>query len=330
MSKKIGIIGSGSWGLALGKMLDENGHDVILWNRNEKSVKDFEKTKIRENYLKGVKFSETIKMSSNKEEVVKNKDIIIMAVPSSATRDVMEEIKIYIEDKQQIINVSKGFDGKTKQSLYDVIKSIVPKNDVFVLSGPSHAEEVAKKMITTVVIAGEDENKLQNLIDVFSNDYFRVYKTVDIVGVEIGSALKNIVAIAVGLIDGYGLGDNAIAGLMTRSMVEIMNIGKQLGANPKTFIGLSGFGDLIVTCSSKHSRNRRCGYLLGKGMKLEEIQKEIGMVIEGLDALSIAKKISDEKNIEVPIITELHNIIYNDVDVKEALKKLLSRRQGEE
>lgn len=330
MKKKIGIVGSGSWALALGKLLDSNGHEVTLWSRFEDEVIEFEKTRSRPKYLKDIIFSKSIKMTSNKEELVFEKDIIIMAVPSSVTKEVLHQFKKYITNSQIIINVSKGFDKETKKPLYDVIKSELKDNEVIILSGPSHAEEVAQEKITAVVIAGEDDKVLNDILKVFANDYFRLYKTDDIIGVEIGGALKNIIAICVGLADGLGLGDNAIAALMTRGMSETISLGLKLGANPLTFNGLSGFGDLIVTCNSKHSRNRRCGYMLGQGMKIEEIKKEIGMAIEGLDALKIGKSIAKRENVEVPIIDQLYSFIFEGKKAKEVLKNLLSREQGVE
>lgn len=323
--KNIGIIGAGSWGLALGKLLNENGHNVTLWTNSIDDIKEFEEKSEIKKYLPNIKFDKKIKITNDKELVVKNMDIVITALPSAVLGKVLLEFKNYFKEDQVIINVAKGFDPVTKERLSLVIKKIVPQCNVAVLSGPSHAEEVAKQMYTAIVIAIENVKIQQELTDVFSNDYFRVYGNTDVVGVEIGSALKNIIALAVGVTDGLGQGDNLIAALMTRSMVEVVKLGLKMGANPITFIGLTGFGDLVVTCNSVHSRNRRAGKLLGQGYSLDEVKKEVGMVIESLDCLKIAKDIIDEHKIDAPIINSLYDIVFCEGNAEETLKKLMSR-----
>ncbi len=325
MPKQIGIIGAGSWGLALAKLLNENGHNVILWTVSQEDIKEFNNTRSISKYLKDIKFDENIKITDNKQLVVENKDIVITALPSSVTVKVLNDFKQYFKEGQVVVNVSKGFHKETKDRLSVAIKKVLPMCEVAVLSGPSHAEEVAKRMYTAVVIATPNEKLQKELCDVFTSDYFRIYGNKDIVGVEIGGALKNIIALAVGVTNGLGQGDNVMAALMTRSMVEVAKVGIKMGANPLTFVGLSGFGDLVVTCSSQHSRNRRAGALLGQGYSFDEVKKEIGMVIESFDCLLIVKELIDEYDIDAPIIENLYSIVFENENPEQAIKKLMQR-----
>ncbi len=325
MSKQIGIIGAGSWGLALAKLLNENGHNIILWTINKDDIEEFNNTRSINKYLKDITFDENIKITDDKKSVIENKDIVITALPSSVTVQILNEFKKYFKEGQVIVNVSKGFHKETKERLSVAIKKVVPMCEVAVLSGPSHAEEVAKCMYTAVVIATPNIELQKELSEIFTSEYFRVYGNKDIVGVEIGGALKNIIALAVGVTNGLGQGDNAMAALMTRSMMEVAKVGISMGANPFTFIGLSGFGDLVVTCSSQHSRNRRAGNLLGQGHNFDEVKKEIGMVIESFDCLLIVKDLIDEHNIEAPIIENLYEIVFEESNPKEVIKRLMQR-----
>ncbi len=327
---KVGIIGAGSWGLALSKILTINGHSVTLWTTNNDDINEFNTTRQIKKYLPDIKFDESIKITDDKEEVIKDKDIIITALPSAVTKQVIATFKDYFNENQVIINVSKGFEKETRNRLSVAIKEVVPQCEVAVLSGPSHAEEVAKEMYTAVVIATPNRDLQKRLVSIFSNDFFRVYRNDDIVGVEIGGALKNIIALAVGITDGLGQGDNLIAALMTRSMVEVSKVGVKMGANPITFIGLSGFGDLIVTCGSEHSRNRRAGKLLGQGYSYDEVKKQVGMVIEGFECLEIAREIVVEYNIDAPIIEQLYEVVFKGKDVKSVLGELMGRSNKSE
>ncbi len=325
MSKQIGIIGAGSWGLALAKLLFENEHDIILWTINERDIEEFKNERSINKYLKGITFDKSIKITNDKKLVVENKDIIITALPSSVTVNVLNDFKQYFKEGQVIVNVSKGFHKETKDRLSVAIKKVIPQCEVAVLSGPSHAEEVANKMYTAVVIATHNISLQKELSEVFTTEYFRIYGNTDIVGVEIGGALKNIIALAVGVSSGIGQGDNAMAALMTRSMEEVTKVGIKMGANPLTFIGLSGFGDLIVTCGSTHSRNRRAGDLLGKGYALDDVKKEVGMVIESFDCLLIVKELIEKYEIDAPIIESLYEIVFKGSKPHYVMKQLMQR-----
>ncbi len=325
MTKKIGVIGAGSWGLALASLLCENGHNVTLWTKSQEDIKEFTEKRELKKYLPGIIFDEKIKITNNQELVVKDMDIVVTALPSSVTIMVLKQFKDYFKSNQVIINVSKGFEKESKETLSLAIKRIIPQCEIAVLSGPSHAEEVANKMYTAVVIATPIEELQKKLSEVFSNEYFRVYGNKDVVGVEIGGALKNIIALAVGITKGLGQGDNLMAALMTRSMVEVARVGIKMGANPVTFAGLTGFGDLVVTCNSEHSRNRRAGKLLGQGYSFNEVKKEIGMVIESFDCLSIVKELIDEYKIEAPIINNLYGIVFLGNSSEETVKSLMTR-----
>lgn len=329
MENTISIIGAGSWGTALAILLSKNGHQVYLWHRNKNFIENLKNNNENTKYLPDVEIPKNV-MPTDKLDCVKKSNIIILAVASQAIREISKSIKPFLNSSQILVNVAKGLEYETLNRMSQVIYQELPNNELMILSGPSHAEEVSRDIPTTVVLAGKNRIKTEMIQDVFMSSTFRVYTNPDIVGVELGGALKNIIALGAGISDGLGYGDNTRAALMSRGIVEISRLGQAMGANISTFAGLSGIGDLIVTCTSKHSRNRRAGILLGQGKKVEEVLENIGMVVEGIRTTYVAYKLSKKLNVEMPITTELYNILYNNVDVNESVNKLMLRNKTHE
>ncbi len=322
--KTVAVIGSGSWGTALAVQLHKAGNKVILW-----SFKEEEAASIRENnenieFLPGVKLSPEIEVTHIDSDV-DSADMLIFSTPSKFTRNMAERFKSHVKQDEIIVNVAKGFEEDTLLRLSQVIKEVIPQCRVATLSGPSHAEEVGKGMATAIVAASEDLHVAQEIQDTFMTPMFRVYTSTDIIGVEMGGALKNLIALAAGIADGVGYGDNTKAALMTRGMVEISRLGVAMGAKKETFTGLSGIGDLIVTCTSMHSRNRRAGILLGQGKSLDEALNEVHMVVEGVINARAAYALSKKYNISMPITHEINDVLYNGKDVKQAVLDLMTR-----
>ena len=270
---KVCVLGAGSWGTALASVLDENGHEVLIWARRQDQVDEINNKNTNEKYLPGVKLSESLKASSRIDQVVGGAEFIVLAVPSQQIRSVCKEIADKIGPDQVLVNVAKGIEKDTSKRISEVCLEVLPKNPYCMLSGPSHAEEVSKKMPTALVAASELVDISQRVQDLFMNEYLRVYTNTDMIGVELGGTTKNIIAFGAGILDGMGYGDNSKAALMTRGRAEISRFGVALGADISTFSGLSGIGDLIVTCTSMHSRNRRAGILIGQGYSLEDTKK---------------------------------------------------------
>ncbi|MFV0502807.1 MAG: NAD(P)H-dependent glycerol-3-phosphate dehydrogenase [Lachnospirales bacterium] len=327
---KISILGAGSFGLSLSVALNYNGHDVTIWSINHSDAENLKKTRTDARYLKDVVLPEEINFTSSKEEATKGMDIIVIAIPSKFVRENLIWLKDYIEDTQILVNVAKGFDEKKDKRLSEVIDELLPNIKYAVLSGPSHAEEISKKMTTTLVVASNDLKTRELVQNNFSNDFLRLYTSDDIIGVELGGALKNVIAIGVGILEGAGLGDNAKAAMMTRGNAEITKLGVKMGASVHTFSGLTGMGDLIVTCSSMHSRNRRAGIMLGEGKKLKEILPEIGMVVEGVSSAKSADNLGKKYNVETPILSAVYDIIFNEKDAKDVLVELMNRSKKDE
>lgn len=328
--QRICIMGAGSWGTALGLVLSQNGHEVHLLMRTTEQAEEIKATRRNQKYLKDIPIPENIHIHTQTEEAVGRADAVVMAVSSQSTRSAMEDLSGIISDRVRIINVSKGLEKDTNKRISQVAKEVLPDNPFIVLSGPSHAEEVAVKMPTVIVSASEDIEQARYVQDLFSNDYLRVYTNPDVIGVELGGALKNIIALGTGVIDGLGYGDNTKAGIMTRGIVEITRLGVVLGADIDTFAGLSGIGDLIVTCTSMHSRNRRAGILLGQGKSLEETLAEVQMVVEGITATKVAYELAQKLDITMPITTEIYRVLYERKDVKASIKSLMNREKKHE
>ncbi|MGL4913745.1 MAG: NAD(P)H-dependent glycerol-3-phosphate dehydrogenase [Romboutsia sp.] len=328
--EKVCILGAGSWGSALGLVLAKKGYEVNMWTLNEEQAKKINRTKENIDYLPGVLFPNNITLTTSMEEAVQNSKIIVLAVPSQAIRSVSKQIKPFVKDNQILVDVAKGLEKGTGLRLSEVCEQELPNNPYVTLSGPSHAEEVAKDIPTTVVVASSDIEIAQTVQDIFMSPKFRVYTNPDIVGVELGGALKNIIAFGAGICDGLGYGDNAKAALMTRGIHEIGKLGSAMGANSSTFSGLSGIGDLIVTCTSMHSRNRRAGILIGQGKSLEETLKEVKMVVEGITATEVAHEVAKELNIDMPITNAIYSVLHNGDNPNEVVTELMMRNKTHE
>lgn len=326
--KNIAIIGSGSWGVALAIHLANNGNNVKLWSFDESEANLINNEK-KCKFLPNITIPDNIKCFLNFEDVIPESDIILHVTPSKFTRNIFNQYKKYITN-QPIIVCSKGLEQSTLSILTDVIKEELPTAKVGVLSGPSHAEEVSIEIPTVLVSASDDEYVRNYVQDLFMNKNMRVYTSDDMIGVEYGAALKNIIAFCAGIAVEINLGDNTFAALLTRGLTEIARLGVKVGAKKDTFYGLTGLGDLIVTCNSEHSRNRKAGRLIGRGLSLEEVKKEVGMVIESIDNIEAAYELKNKYNVEMPIVDEVYNVLYNNVDPKEAVYRLMQRDKKSE
>lgn len=327
---KISVIGSGGWGTAIAVMLAENGHDVTLWSYLKQESDDLNKYRENKPFLPGVILPDNIKCTSDIKTCIKERDIIVTATPSHAIRSTAKNMKPYIEDGQIVLNISKGIEEGTYLTLSQVLKEELPNAEVAVMSGPSHAEEVSRKVPTTNVVASKNEKTAKFIQDVFMNPNFRVYTNPDVLGVELGGSLKNVIALCAGIIDGMGLGDNTKAALMTRGLVEMSRLGTAMGARVETFNGLSGVGDLIVTCTSMHSRNRRAGILIGQGKTATEAQDEVKMVVEGVRTCRAAKQLADKVGVEMPIVNEAYKVLFENMPAKDAVVNLMGRERKPE
>ena len=317
------IIGSGSWGVALAVHLASVGNNVKIWSFMEEE-RDLINNERKCKFLPGVELPENIMCSTDFEEVIKNSKMILHVTPSKFTRSTFRQYKEYVGNKPVII-CSKGFEKETLETLDEVILEEMPTAKVGALSGPSHAEEVSIAIPTALVIASKHQNILKMVQDAFMSEKMRIYTSNDVKGVELGGALKNIIAFCSGAAAGIGLGDNSFAALITRGLKEIVRLGVELGGKEETFYGLSGLGDLIVTCLSDHSRNRKAGYLIGQGKSLEETKKEVGMVIESVDNIEVAYELGKLHNIEMPIVETVYKVLYENLDPQEAVKSLMTR-----
>ena len=322
---KIGILGAGSWGTALAILLDNNGHQVQVWSAFAEEIQMLSQTHEHSAKLPGVKIPETIFFTEDLEDSVRGKDVVVLAVPSPFTRNTAHKIKDFVEKGQRIVNVAKGIEESTLMTLSEIIEEEIPQADVGVLSGPSHAEEVGRKIPTTCVVTAKTQKTAEYLQSIFMNPVFRVYTTPDILGVELGAALKNVIALAAGTADGLGYGDNTKAALITRGVAEICRLGVKMGAKMETFYGLSGMGDLIVTCASVHSRNRRAGFLIGQGRTMQEAMDEVKMVVEGVYSAKAAKGLAEKYQIEMPIVTEICKVLFENKPAADAVKDLMLR-----
>lgn len=323
--KKVAVIGSGSWGTALAVMLQKHGHDVVIWSRRQDAVKQMEKERENKEYLPGVLLPEGLSFTAEREKAVKYAEIIILSVPSKAVRQTAIDFSPYLNSNQVLVNVAKGLEENSLKRLSQVIQECVPQCQVCVLSGPSHAEEVAREIPTTCLIASENAETAKMVQEEFMNPRFRLYTNTDMVGVEMGAALKNVMALAAGISDGLGFGDNTKAAIMTRGIAEMSRLGIEMGGKLETFAGLSGIGDLIVTCTSMHSRNRRAGILLGKGKSLAETLAEIKMVVEGVNTVQAAYTLAKEHNVEMPITNAIYEVLFQGKNAEQAVLDLMSR-----
>ena len=325
MNNKIAVIGAGSWGCALALNLIKNNYNVNIFTLSEEQVKEINNSKTNKDYLPGITIPEGLYATNDIEEAIKDCTYIVLAVPSQAIRSVCNKLKPYLREHEVLINVAKGIEKETSLRMSEVCSEVLPSAEYCVLSGPSHAEEVAQGVPTLVTVASKDLEVAKKVQKIFSNEEFRVYADDDVVGVELGGAFKNIIAFGAGICDGLGFGSNTKAALITRGLYEVSILGEALGANRNCFTGLSGVGDLVVTCISEHSRNRKAGYLIGQGKTIEEALDEVKMVVEGITATEVAYNLSKKFDVETPIINAIYNALYGGCSAKESLKELMVR-----
>ena len=321
---KIAVIGSGTWGMALARLLSDNGHSVKVWSAIESEIKELREKRTHKN-LPGIVFDEDILFEDDLELTMKDAGICVLSVPSIFTRITARKMASFYKEGQIIVNVAKGIEESTLKILTDQILDEIKNANVAVLSGPSHAEEVVRLLPTTCVAGATDLKTAELIQSVFMSPVFRVYTSTDMLGIELGGSLKNVIALAAGISDGLGYGDNAKAALITRGIVEISRLGTAMGARIETFYGLSGIGDLIVTCASKHSRNRKAGMLMGQGRTMDEAMKEVEMVVEGVYSAKAAKSLADKYNICMPIVDEVNAVLFENKDPKQAVDALMLR-----
>ena len=321
----ISIIGAGSWGIALALLLHKNGHHITIWSIIQEEIDMLSKEHEHKEKLPGVKLPEDMEFTTDLEAAVKGKDILVLAVPSPFTRSTSHSMKEYVGEGQVIVNVAKGIEEKSLLTLSQIIEEEIPQAKVAVLSGPSHAEEVGRGIPTTIVVGAKEKTTAEWLQNIFMNEAFRVYISPDVLGIELGAALKNVVALAAGIADGLGYGDNTKAALITRGITEIARLGTAMGGRFETFCGLTGIGDLIVTCASMHSRNRRAGILIGKGYSMEEAMKEVKMVVEGVYSAKAAMALAKKYDVQIPIIEQVNAVLFDGKEAGAAVKELMIR-----
>lgn len=331
--EKITVLGAGSWGTALAMVLANNNHDCLLWSHRENQAAEINIDHTNKKYLPETVLPSNLKATSNFETAIKHANTIVIAVPTKAIRDVCRDMIEHLNGKKLFVHVSKGIEPDSFKRISEMIVDEIPTNnveDIVVLSGPSHAEEVVLNHPTTITAASENMEAAKQVQDLFMNNSFRVYTNDDVIGVEIGAALKNVIALAAGIVDGLGYGDNAKAALITRGLAEITRLGISLGAQPYTFSGLTGMGDLIATCTSVHSRNWRAGNMLGKGASLEKVLNEIGMVVEGVRTTKAAYQLAQKQQVDMPITEALYSVLFENISPKEAVDILMHRTKKHE
>lgn len=321
----ISMIGAGSWGIALAVLLYKNGHRVTVWSAIEVEIRMLQKEHEYKDKLPGVKLPEDMEFTTDLEQAVKGADVLVLAVPSPYTRSTSHNMASYVEEGQLIVNVAKGIEEKTLLTLSQIIEEEIPQAKVAVLSGPSHAEEVGRGIPTTIVVGAKEKAVAEYLQNIFMNEVFRVYISPDVLGIELGAALKNVVALAAGIADGLGYGDNTKAALITRGITEIARLGVAMGGSFETFCGLTGIGDLIVTCASMHSRNRRAGILIGQGYTMKQAMDEVKMVVEGVYSAKAAMGLAKKYDVQLPIIEQVNAVLFEGQLADEAVKNLMLR-----
>lgn len=327
---KIGIVGAGSWGIGLSVLLHNNGHEVSVWSIIKEEVEMLKEKREHVSKLPGVRLPDDMVFTDSLEEIAKEKDVMILAVPSPYTRSTCKMLKPHVKEGQLIVNVAKGVEDGTYDTLTDIVNEELPQAVAAVLSGPSHAEEVGRGLPTTCVVGAKDKKTAQYLQNIFISPVFRVYTSPDMLGIELGGALKNVIALAAGMADGLGYGDNTKAALITRGIAEISRLGVAMGGKAETFYGLTGIGDLIVTCASVHSRNRKAGYLIGQGRTMEEAMEEVQMIVEGVYSAKAALGMAKKCGIEMPIVEQVNKILFEGKKADEAVRELMLRDRREE
>ncbi|RKP57072.1 NAD(P)H-dependent glycerol-3-phosphate dehydrogenase [Cohnella endophytica] len=328
MAHKIAVLVAGSWGTALSRVLADNGHEVKLWTRNPEQAERINSEHLNEKFLPGALLPEGITATTSMEEAVSDAVAVLFVAPSSAMREVARQAAPHLHKDALVIHATKGFESESLKRMSTVLSEELgrPENRIVVLSGPSHAEEVVNRLPTTIVVASQEISCAESAQDLFMNEaYFRVYTNPDLIGVETSGAIKNIIALGAGLSDGLGFGDNAKAALITRGLAEISRLGAAMGANPLTFAGLAGVGDLIVTCTSRHSRNWRAGSMLSQGLPLAEVLERMGMVVEGVRTTKAAYVLADRYKVEMPITNQLHSVLFEGKSPEQAVGALMGR-----
>lgn len=322
---KIGVLGAGGWALAIAILLNNNGHEVTVWSKLEAEIEGIRRDGENKKCLAGVKIPESINLTLDMKKVATESELLVMAVASPFVRSTSKELAEHGIPGLKIVNVAKGIEEATLYTMTQVIKSEIPDATLAALSGPSHAEEVSRGIPTTCVVGADKKEFAEYVQNVFISEVFRVYISPDVLGIEIGAALKNVIALAAGVADGVGYGDNTKAALITRGIHEIARLGVAMGGKLQTFYGLSGIGDLIVTCASMHSRNRRAGILIGQGKTMQEAMDEVHMVVEGVHSAKAAYALSQKYNVEMPIVYEINQVLFENADVKESVRDLMLR-----
>ncbi len=322
---KVSVIGAGSWGTALAVLLHKNGHEVTVWSKFQAEIDMLNNEREHKDKLAGVKLPDDMIFTTDLESAIKDKELLVLAVPSPFTRSTSKLMSEYVAEGQIIVNVAKGIEENTVMTLSEIIEQEIPQAVVAVLSGPSHAEEVGRGIPTTVVIGAKKKSTAEFIRGLFMNEVFRVYISPDVLGIELGGSLKNVVALAAGIADGLGYGDNTKAALITRGIAEIGRLGVAMGGHVETFSGLTGIGDLIVTCASMHSRNRRAGILIGQGKTMEEAMDEVKMVVEGVYSAKAAMQLAKKYNVQLPIIEQVNLVLFEGKSADEAVKDLMVR-----
>ena len=326
----VGVLGAGSWGTALSVLLSDNGHRVTVWSIDENEVKMLNEKREHELKLPGVKLPDDMVITGDLGSTIRGRDFLVLAVPSPFTRSTAKKMSPFVAEGQIIVDVAKGIEESTIMTLSRQIEQEIPQADVAVLSGPSHAEEVGRRLPTTCVIGAKTRKTAEYLQSMFISNVFRVYTSPDILGIELGGSLKNVIALAAGIADGLGYGDNTKAALITRGIAEIARLGVKMGGKIETFTGLTGIGDLIVTCASVHSRNRKAGYLIGQGMSMQEAMDEVKMVVEGVYSAKAAAKLAQKYEVSVPIVDEVNAVLFEGKSPAEAVNDLMMRESRSE
>ncbi len=322
---KVSVIGAGSWGTALACVLNDNGHDVTIWSIMEEEIETLKREHEHKAKLPGVKIDEKINLTADLELAMQDKEMLVLAVPSVFTRSTCKSMKPYLKEGQLLVTVAKGIEEDTNLTLAEIIKEELPQAEVAVLCGPSHAEEVGRRLPTTVVAGSHKKAVAEQVQSYFMNENFRVYTSPDVLGMEVGSSLKNVIALAAGMADGLGYGDNTKAALITRGIAEIGRLAEAMGAKRETLQGLTGIGDLIVTCASVHSRNRKAGYLIGQGKTMKEAMDEVKMVVEGVYSAKSALQLAEKYHVSMPIVEVVNRVLFEDFPAKDAVKELMVR-----
>lgn len=327
---KISVLGAGTWGTALAILLAENKHEVTIWSALEREVKELKEHRDAIKNLPGAYLPENVNVTSELSEALDAPEMLVLAVASVYVRETARKIAPFVPANMIIVNVAKGIEEATLKTLTDVIEEEIPQADVAVLSGPSHAEEVSRKIPTTIVAGAKRKETADKIQDAFMNEFFRVYTSPDVIGIELGGSLKNVIALAAGVVDGLGYGDNTKAALMTRGIAEVARLGMKMGGKYETFAGLSGMGDLMVTCTSKHSRNRNAGVLIGQGKTADEAMREVNQVVEGVHSAKAALLLARKYEVELPIVEQINKVLFEKKSAREALFDLLIRQKTEE